>query len=88
MNTLPSRALPVAGTYFGIVLLLVAAANLGLVPGAGIRPPEGAAGPHVYQFVMVGAVAVLALVLGPLCAWIGRALGAWHLGLHYPSLWS
>ena len=78
MSNLDPRIPRAVGGYLAAVVVLVVAAQLGVVPGAFERP--SAEGPHVYRVVMTGCVLVLAVTLGALSAWIGRVSAAWHLG--------
>lgn len=83
MSNIDPRLARGALAYLGVLAIVVLAAQLGVIPGSEERPATDAAGilSHPYRLAMVGAVVLLAVVLGGLAAWAGTVLHAWHLGL-------
>lgn len=83
MGNLDPRVTRAAGIYFGLIVLIVIGAQLGVVPGTFDRPLLDGGGPsaHPYQLAMRATVLLLAVALGALTAWAGEVLGGWHLGL-------
>ena len=81
MGNLDPRLTRAAGGYLRLVVLVVAAAQLGLIPDVLDRPDSGSVFGHPYRLAMVAAVLLFAIALGALTAWAGHVVGGWHLGL-------
>ena len=83
MGNLDPRLTRSTAVYVALLILVVLAAQVGLIPGSHERPAIDSAGllGHPYRLAMVAAVLMLAIGLGSLAAWAGSALRAWHLGL-------
>ena len=90
MGNLDPRVTRAAGIYFGLIVLIVIAAQLGVVPGTFDRPLLDGGGPstHPYQLAMRATVLLLAVALGVNAALATTSLFFNTVSLHFNIPWS
>ncbi len=67
--------------YFGLLVVVLALAHGGVMPGVGGTYPATSVFAHPYRISMATAVVALAALLGAAAAIEGRARGGWAAGL-------